>query len=154
MKKIILLSLIIIFIGNHSQIMAQKNKMVVGFEAGPNISSLRFTNNSSSIANNKCVMYFSGGFSMQYNLNKDISLKTGIAFEKKGNTAITKTCLGEDIINNSGFNYVTVPIMVRKTFGSKIPFFVNSGVFFSYLEKEYQKINNPNGFLKLFNGAF
>lgn len=115
---------------------AQTNKFDIGVEGGPSLISLR--GNTIIDQFHASTAGFSGGFSFQYNFQKVISLRTNIAFERKGSVLTSPVV---DILGNSlgeastysNFEYLTLPILVRATFGKKIQFFVNAGPYFGYL---------------------
>ena len=88
----------------------------------------------------------SGAF-FQYNINKTISLKSSIAFDRKS-TCKTIAAVDEngqtvgmvDFVSN--FDYLTLPILAKATFGNRIQFFINAGPYFSYLLKQTDKTNS------------
>jgi hypothetical protein len=117
----------------------QTNKFDVGVEGSPSLIFLR----GNDIIDNlhKPTIGFSGGLFFQYNFKKVVSLRTNIAFERKGSVLSSQTTdingnpLGE-ITTNTNFDYLTLPILVRATFGKKVQFFVNAGPYFGYLIKQ------------------
>ena len=68
---------------------------------------------------------FSCGLTFQYNFPKLISIRTNIAFERKGaiakNQAIDEfgNQIGEVTIHTN-FDYLTIPLLAKLTFGNKI----------------------------------
>ena len=117
----------------------QTNKFDVGAEGGPSLIFLR--GNNLIDKNHKPAMGFSGGLFFQYNFKKVVSLRTSIAFERKGSvfteqsTDINGNPLGE-INTNTNFDYLTFPILLRATFGKKVQYFINAGPYFGYLIKQ------------------
>lgn len=117
----------------------QTNKFDIGVEGSPSLIFLR----GNDIIDNlhKPTIGFSGGLFFQYNFKKVVSLRTNIAFERKGSVLTSQTTdingnpLGE-ITTNTNFDYLTLPVLVRATFGKKVQFFVNAGPYFGYLIKQ------------------
>ncbi|MBC6995200.1 PorT family protein [Lewinella lacunae] len=68
-------------------------------------------------------------------------MRTNVAFERKGSVLTSQTTdingnpLGE-ITVNTNFNYLTLPILLRATFGKKFHYFINAGPYFGYLIKQ------------------
>lgn len=120
-------------------IYGQTNKFDIGIESSP---SLTFIYGNDIIDNNhKPTIGYSGGLFFQYNFKKVVSLRTNISYERKGSvftsqaTDMNGNPLGE-ITTNTNFDYLTLPILVRATFGKKVQFFVNAGPYFGYLIKQ------------------
>jgi hypothetical protein len=81
---------------------------------------------------------FSSGLFFQYNLKKVVSLRTNIAIERKGSMHRYEgaNSLGDpigEVRANFNLNYLTVPLLVRATFGKKIHYFINAGPYFGFL---------------------
>jgi hypothetical protein len=117
----------------------QTNKFNIGVEGSPSLIFLR----GNDIIDNlhKPTIGFYSGLFFQYNFKKIVSLRTNIAFERKGSvlssqaTDINGNPLGE-FTTYTNFDYLTLPILVRATFGKKVEFFVNAGPYFGYLIKQ------------------
>lgn len=116
----------------------QTNKFDIGVEGSPSLIFLR----GNIIANlGKPTIGFSGGLFFQYNFKRVVSLRTNIAFERKGSvltyeiTNINGNSLGK-VTTNTNFDYLILPILVRATFGKRVQFFVNAGPYFGYLIKQ------------------
>ena len=135
--KSLFLGLLFLTIGETS--FGQTNKFDIGVEGSPTITFLR--GNAFIDKYHKPTMGFAGGLSFQYNFKKIISLRTNIAFERKGSVLTSQTTdiignpLGEKT-TNTNFDYLTFPILIRATFGKKILYFVNAGPYFGYLIKQ------------------
>ena len=118
---------------------AQTNRFDIGVEGSPSLISLR--GNDYINSNHKTSIGYSGGIFFQYNFKKIISLRTNIAFERKGNMIKTKFSdlngnpLGE-LKGISNYDYLILPILVRATFGRKIQYFINAGPYLGYLIKK------------------
>ncbi len=142
--KLSFLVLIILIIGEraHSQI----NKYDMGLEGSPSLTFLRGSLSYLGVPdfidnNHTATIGFSSGIFFQYNLSKVVSLRTNIAFERKGSilTSQVPTINGipfGEVTINTNFDYLTLPILVRTSFGEKVDFFVNVGPYFSYLLKQ------------------
>lgn len=117
----------------------QTNKFDIGFEGSPSLIYLQ--GNDIIKQYHKPTIGFFGGLFFQYNFKKIVSLRTNIAFERKGSVLTAQTTdingnpLGE-VTAHTNFDYLTFPILVRATFGKKVRYFVNSGPYFGYLIKQ------------------
>jgi hypothetical protein len=122
-----------------ANVLAQNSKFLIGLEGGPGISYLKRTAFEKNGDNP--IIGFSGGLTFQYNFYKMLSLRTIVAFERKGSVTdyyemhVDGQYLGDYRYLNH-FTYFTVPIFLRATFGKKINFFIDAGGFISYLIKE------------------
>jgi len=131
--------IVIVFILCSSLTFAQTNKFEVGLEMGPSLVSFR--GNDILDNNNDLSFGFSSGLTFQYNFPKLISIRTNISFERK--TLTTQYMVTDQYGNETGeitfhsyFDYLTIPILGRLTFGKKINFFVNAGPYIGYLIKQ------------------
>ena len=128
-------------------IAAQPNKFEAGIEGG---GSLRFLwGNALVRLSNNAVIGFAGGAAFQYNFPKYFSIRTSLLFERKGNgskgTALNYTGGNEGTYTlRSNFDYLTLPVLFRASFGKKVKYFVNAGPYFGYLIKETYKIKGTN----------
>lgn len=117
----------------------QTNRFDLGIEGSPSLTFLR--GNDFIDNNHKPTIGFSGGLFFQFNFKNVISLRTNIAYERKGSvltsqaTDINGNSLGE-ITTHTNFDYLTFPILIRATFGKKIKYFANVGPYFGYLIKQ------------------
>ncbi len=134
--KSILITLSFISIGITS-IQAQSNRYDWGIEGGPNLSTFRIKNNPFLDARPRILG--SGGFIFQYNTKKILSFKTGFSYQRKGfqSQDFTYTNSNGDIIGEGNsalsFDYITLPILVKASFGKKVQFFVNAGPYVGFL---------------------
>src|SRR5690554_2721810 len=123
----------------------QTSKFEIGIEGGPSIMSLRGNEAIDSL--HETTTRFSGGLFLQFNFNKNLSLRTNIAFERKGSEA---TIRGFDFFGNwvdeedvkVNYDYLTMPILARVTFGKRVKYFVNAGPYFGYVLKQNMVIKS------------
>jgi opacity protein-like surface antigen len=125
-------------------IFAQTKKFQIGLEGGPSLASIdgkdRFKNNHNS------KVGYAVGLSLQYDVSKIFSIRTGVGFERKG----YKMSLYNPLINvDAGdlrfhFDYLTAPLLARITLGNKYKFFANAGPYFAYL----LSVNDSRNFTK------
>lgn len=136
MKKLFLFLLII---RSLAPAFGQQHKVDLGVECGPGLTFLR--GNELIEKFNDPRMSVAAGLSLQYNLPKFFSIRTGFLYEQKGSLA-KGTILDMNGIKigsftaRSTFNYLTAPVLIRATFGSNTKFFINSGPYFGYLMKQ------------------
>lgn len=113
----------------------QQNKIDIGFEGGPGITFLR--GNEILSTYNKLKIDFSCGIFFQYNFPKTFSIRTNITFERKGSSwSFSTTDLNGNLTvikGHSNLDYLTVPVLFRLTFGKKITYYFNAGIFMGYL---------------------
>lgn len=118
-----------------SELKAQTNKFELGAEASPSITFLKGSSFIEKMYDP--TLGFSGGISFQYNIRKKIGLRTSLAYERKGginrSSILYKGEFFENASLNFNFDYLTLPILIRFSFGKKIKYFVNSGPYFGYL---------------------
>ena len=117
----------------------QTNRFDIGAEGGFSLASLR--GNDFIDKYHSTIIGYSGGIYFQYNFRKIISVRTGAYFERKGSSFEFWTVdeFGENIGVIHGyenFDYLTVPLLLRATFGKKLNFFINAGPYIGFLLKE------------------
>jgi hypothetical protein len=135
---------------------AQDNKFEIGMQGGPNISSLRFQNQTFAVKNNSLVA-FSGGLFFQYNLNKTFSLRADPGFERKGyhynyNYNYPLPNISNEKVRES-FNYLTIPVLLRASIGNKIRYFINAGPYIGFLLSEKERDTPPNQATLIYNNT-
>jgi opacity protein-like surface antigen len=118
---------------------AQQNRITLGVEGGISLATLSTDIGPVNDTYSNRTGY-AAGLAFQYNFPKVLSLRTGIMYELKGtsfpldsasiaaNPNAAKDALDE-------IDYLTVPLLLRATFGDKINFFVNVGPYWSLLLK-------------------
>jgi hypothetical protein len=114
---------------------------------------MRFQNQDPSPKNSPMAA-FSGGLFFQYNLNKTFALRADPGFERKGYFASYTYNIYQ---NNStekdraNFNYLTIPILIRASIGTKIRYFINAGPYIGFLLSEKEKYTPPNSASLIYN---
>jgi hypothetical protein len=129
--------------GLTASVLGQQSKFDIGLEGSPSLIFLHGSGITKQYE--QPALGFSGGLSFQYNLPKIFSIRTGIAFERKGaefNYTIPFTDqYGKPIdyiknIEHLHFDYLTAPFLLRASVGRKIKYFFNTGFFIGYLIKQ------------------
>ena len=137
MRKIILLLLTVLTL---TRILGQENKIILGVEGSPGLIFLYGNDILKTFY--KPTLGFSSGLFCQYNFPQYYSIRTNIAYERKGselNHIITYTDQNgveigsERIVGHINFDYLTMPILFRMTIGKKIKYFFNAGPYVGYL---------------------
>nr|WP_294862665.1 porin family protein [uncultured Fluviicola sp.] len=132
-----LITISFISIGITSALHAQSNRYDWGIEGGPNFSTLIIKNNF--FLDPKPAVFGSGGFIFQYNTKKILSFKTGFSYQRKGyqSSDLTFTDNAGNYIGTgksvSTMDYITLPLLVKASFGKKVKFFVNAGPYGGFL---------------------
>ncbi|MGV3612520.1 MAG: porin family protein [Fluviicola sp.] len=132
--------LIVLTFGSFSSFWAQNSMFDLGLEAG--LNRAQFLTDYDNGTNNVYSSKFSGaispsvGVNFQVNTKRFFSFKTGISFDRKvyimkstGNQ-IGSTYKRRDV---NTFDYVSLPLLGKLTFGKKVQFFMNVGVYFAHL---------------------
>ncbi|MCA6364433.1 MAG: PorT family protein [Bacteroidetes bacterium] len=122
---------------------AQFNRLDIGVQGGVSRASLY--GNSSIYGGHKARMGYAGGLFAQYNFTPHIALRSGVSFERKGSTLelTMMDITGAEIGTFRGketFDYLTVPLLFRFSFGKKIQYFVNAGPYVGFLLKQTEYI--------------
>ncbi|MFH1297773.1 MAG: porin family protein [Bacteroidota bacterium] len=132
MKSLIVSVLILVLLLDPVNLFCQTNRLDIGIEGGP---SVIFINGSCDHLNPG--IGFSAGPFIQYNFRKFFSIRADFSFERKGERDINSH--GE--ISRINYNYLISQIFGRMTFGKKINFFFQTGLFSGYLLRGYT-VNN------------
>jgi hypothetical protein len=127
-----------IFLALSANVHAQTRPYSIGLEGGPGSISLR----GNSIVNlHGPSIAFSGGLTFQYHLGKVVSLRSGLSYDRKGSlwtgqaTDFNGIPLGV-ITSRTNWDYLTLPVLLRTSFGKKKRFFVNAGPYLGYLVQQ------------------
>jgi ABC-type antimicrobial peptide transport system permease subunit len=145
------ITLLVTVLSIWTSVNGQVSKFEIGLEGGPSLTSLRGNDILENF--NDPTIGYSGGVTFQYNFPKPISIRTNITYERKGVVAklnatdINGNPVGE-IKTHSNFDYLTVPLLVRLNFGSRLKLFVNAGPYFGYLIKHTSVTEAFNEFPK------
>ena len=123
----------------------QINKFEVGISGGPSLTYSRGNDGLKEFG--QPTFGYAGGVTLQYNFPKIVSLRTNVSYVKKGHKLKIETTdaqgqpLGDLLIGEASFDYLTLPILARVSFGKKFKFFANIGPYFGFLinyaEKRY-----------------
>ncbi len=122
----------------------QKSKLSIGLEGGGAVVTL-FGHDNLKPSESLHIGH-SLGVSIEYKISDKVSLKSNILHEKKGNrigiiaTDEQGNPLGEFNVYTE-FEYVTLPLLTRVTFGNDFRFYLNGGPYLGYLirHKEIQE---------------
>jgi opacity protein-like surface antigen len=132
MKKIfMILSLVLI----SSMIYSQDSKMSVGFQASPAVTSIR-GNPMTEMLDYRLV--FSPGITFDFNITRNFSFNSGLAFERKGArmTNIYFSPSEDKYVSHdfrSNFDYLTMPLMFTYNTNTRVNFYIGGGTFLGYL---------------------
>ncbi|MBC7456801.1 MAG: PorT family protein [Bdellovibrionaceae bacterium] len=116
-------------------IYSQTNKLDIGVIGG--VARITLRGNEIMDNNHRPAFGFIAGLSAQYNW-KTVSLVTNVLLERKGSviamplTDANGNQIGSYNLTNA-LDYITLPLMIRKSFGNKIKFFANAGSYVAYL---------------------
>jgi len=125
----------------------KKHKSYIGVEGGLGFISLNRTDNFYFSGNAEKFAEkgtgFVGAITFQYNFTNLISFRTNVAYERKGEVAkVTAHDYGNGIIQEEDykylryFDYITVPLLIRFSFGNKVKLFINTGGYVGYLIRQ------------------
>jgi hypothetical protein len=144
--RILVLSITVSFLFC-SELKAQTNKFEFGVEASPSFTFLKGSDFIEKFYNG--TLGYSGGISFQYNFGKRVALRTNIAYERKGGanyggfTDNYGATIGNSSLNYI-FDYLTLPVLVRFSFGNKVKYFINGGPYLGYLLSQTFVIKGDN----------
>jgi len=157
MASLLLLGMFLIQESSNAQaihIQSVSKKITLGFEIGPGLASLR--GNDVVDKYNSSLFVFSSGASLQYHLNDKFSLKSGIAYERKGNYS------NPQVVDYNGnllgyanshmhLNYLVVPVLFKAEIGRQLKWFFNAGPYIGFLldAKESIKLNGEESTMDL-----
>jgi hypothetical protein len=119
------------------------NQVDVGITGGPSLISLRGNDYLKQFG--KPAIGFSGGISFQYNFPKIFQLRTEFNFERKGCIESGEFQFMDSVGNVIGtekwkghinFSYMTIPVLLRASYGENIKYFADAGIFFGHLFKQ------------------
>ncbi len=146
MKKILVLFVLstVVF-----TVFAQDSKFIIGVEAAA-IRTIPWGEDVTDAINP--IYSVSPGFNLEYSLNSNFSLKSGLLYERKGFTT-------EYLFYDNGylepigtasytahFDYLTIPTMVSYSTKGNVRFYVNGGTYFGFLLSNTNTISEIGDF--------
>lgn len=142
MKKNIVVNVIFIF--SFLVCACQTKKIELGIQGGINLGSVYGSGTDFTYLNQNKKDFFGGivGLQFKYRLSKNYALKTSIQFEQNAIVLYDITLVdhsfypygqGDEIYKQS---YINMPIVIERSFGNKIKFNVNGGLFTGILIKD------------------
>lgn len=140
MKRIFLAA---VFLTSSLLSFAQQNRITFGVEGGITEANLSSDNTYYKDLYNSRTGY-AAGLALQYNFPKVLSLRTGIMYEYMSTSfpdsasIVANPNAAIDWLQTT--DYLTVPLLLRATFGDKINFFVNAGPYWALLLKRSQEL--------------
>jgi hypothetical protein len=147
MKKLFL-TLVFIEYMSISITHAQIKQMSIGINAGPSLV-LIYGSELMKIGHSEPSFGYSIGLSFDLNIKTTFAIKTGITFERKGqiipNCTLTDKNgqeLGYGNVTENNY-YLDIPLMISKSFGNKVIFFINIGAYGGFLVKSDVMLKKP-----------
>jgi opacity protein-like surface antigen len=126
---------------------AQQNPITFGVEGGISLANL--TSDVPTVGD----VYdsrtgYAAGLAFQYNFPKLFSFRTGIMYELKGAAfPVPDTSNPAETVEwLETMDYLTVPLLLRATFGDQINFFVNGGPYWALLLKRVQVLETASSY--------
>jgi len=128
--------IVIVFLLSVKIAFTQTNRTDLGFEGGLGVIYLR--GSDAVVKYQQPAIGFCGGLFFQFNFKRIFSIRTCILSEKKGSATdlILTDSYGrtvQDLKLKTNLYYVTLPVLIRATFGKKSKFFLNGGPYIGYL---------------------
>lgn len=117
---------------------AQANNMYLGPEGGPGLGILYGSAEAKQDRNP--LPSGTAGYAFQYNFTQIFALRTDISYERAGAAYYYG---GFRHLKNK-FDYLTLPVLARATFGKKINFFVDGGPYIGALLREQDVTKDQN----------
>lgn len=137
-KKTVLLSFIILFC---TMAYGQDSKVIVGVELMPSLTWLKFPLTDVIVPR----LVFAGGVSVEYGVNSVFSVKSGLAYVRKGTKgSFTKYDNGEplgEVKTKSDYDYLVIPLLASFATEGKTKIFINIGPYAGYLISYTQKFS-------------
>lgn len=123
----------------------QDSKMALGLEFSPVIVSLSETIPDENLFDPR--LSYSAGLSLEYFVARQISLKTGLAYERKGakGPGLFTDENGEPLNTKSNYDYLILPLLGSWSANGKIAFYVNAGPYLGFLisqKSTYEAVGN------------
>lgn len=128
---------------------AQKNKIAYGFQSGVNLNTAYGNESLKKYAGTTAGLHIEGHFKID--ITAHFGLKAILGYDQNGWVYRSLT-FTNDVGNDLGsgnlkekLNYLNLPIIAEYTFGKKIKFYADAGIFAGYLLKYtiVRKIKEP-----------
>ena len=133
--KLFLISVLLLFASHFAG--AQNQKLEIGLEGGPNVANV-YSNPPSDKGGD--LYNYSIGIASQYNLSDRFSIRASFDYEKKGFEQVfgfvgnvNNYPTPYSVLEPNYLNYIALPVMVKATFGNKIHYFFDAGLYVGYL---------------------
>jgi hypothetical protein len=132
MKKTFVL---LVFLTGCFTVTAQNSKLIIGIEA----AAIRTLPWGEDVYDALKPQYnISPGLNLEYLLNNNFSMKTGLVYERKGwatcfassTIDATQIWMSEETVN---FDYLTIPMLFSYSTKGNVQFYVNGGVYLGFL---------------------
>ena len=126
---------------------AQKSNIILSIEGAPSVRWL--TGNKVLKEFNHPTLGFYGGVTAQIPLSARWSIVTGGGFEHKGSVAkfevtdFNAAVIGKASVYNN-LDYLTIPVLIRASFGNKIKYYFNAGCYYGGLWAANSTTDDPN----------
>lgn len=132
MKEIIIIALTIFIFTN---VKAQDSKMNIGVKGSP--TSIFLIGND-IVKDDLFRLSYSIGVSFDYYINSQLSLKTGISYDRKGNKRDIQSIDEESnpitiFGAKSNYDYLVLPFLLSYSKSQDHAFYINAGIFVGYL---------------------
>lgn len=131
----------IFFLSGTATILSQPATWQFGIEAGAGFRSLKIDPPYPSL-DTRAGFSYTGGMSIQYNIDDTWAIKIGAAYEKKG-TDFDRTDIQTD--GHVDLNYIAIPLLFRSKFGKGIKYFTNVGPYLGIFLSNRTTINAYSG---------
>lgn len=112
--------------------LGQESTTLIGIDAGPSLTHIRNKENDEL----KATLGFAAGVSLEFFLNENMGLKTGLLFEQKGAKDEITDFDGEtvgDVDIDIEYQYLVVPVLFAYHTGGNPDFYVNLGPYAGFL---------------------
>nr|WP_207632518.1 porin family protein [Foetidibacter luteolus] len=116
---------------------------VAGFETGPSLVGLGKQHAGTRL---RSTLGFTGGIFVQYNTGQHLSFKSSLSFERKGATTKAQGIDGQgnpvsEVKTRFNFNYLTIPLLVKASFGKRVTWFANAGPYTGFLMNQVNVVS-------------
>lgn len=145
MKDLKILIIVYLIVCTKTLSHAQVSRLGIGIEVGPGLIDVRsnpMNQQDKNIPNSNLsfnsTIGFTVGTSIHYNLNKTFCLVSGVYFDRKGSFLRSQSSNASGNANssptiNKNLDYLTIPMLLRASFGNKAKFYINAGPYAGFL---------------------